>query len=53
MYHHYIPQGSIFMVNLEPVIGHEQGRTRPVIVVSIPDFYNLTGLVLARPMNYP
>lgn len=39
------------MVNLEPVIGHEQGRTRPVIVVSIPDFYDLTGNVLIVPIT--
>lgn len=46
-----IAQGSIFMVNLDPVIGHEQGRKRPVIVVSIPDFYKLTSEVLVVPIT--
>ncbi|MFU8806583.1 MAG: type II toxin-antitoxin system PemK/MazF family toxin [Bradymonadaceae bacterium] len=26
--------GDIWIANLEPVVGHEQGRTRPVLIVS-------------------
>ena len=27
-------RGEIWLINLDPVVGHEQGRTRPGIVVS-------------------
>ncbi len=30
----YIGRGSIWLVNLDPVMGHEQGKTRPCLVIS-------------------
>jgi mRNA interferase MazF len=34
-----ILQWSIYLANLDPVIGSEQGKTRPVLVIS-EDFFN-------------
>ena len=31
-------RGEIWIVDLEPVRGHEQGRTRPALVVSVDSF---------------
>ena len=33
-------RGDIWLVNLDPVAGHEQGRTRPAIIVSANAFNN-------------
>ncbi|MBM3276432.1 MAG: type II toxin-antitoxin system PemK/MazF family toxin [Candidatus Sericytochromatia bacterium] len=27
-------RGEVWLANLEPVVGHEQGKTRPVLIVS-------------------
>lgn len=51
--------GDIWIANLDPVQGHEQGRTRPVLVVSKDAFNELRlGLVWTVPLtttqeNYP
>ena len=36
-----IERGSVFWCDLDPIIGHEQGKTRPVVVVSS-NSYNST-----------
>jgi len=36
-----IERGSIFWCDLDPIIGHKQGKTRPVVVVSS-NSYNAT-----------
>ncbi len=44
--------GDIWVANLEPVEGHEQGRTRPVLVVSKDSFNQLPlGLVWTVPLT--
>src|ERR1035437_6195775 len=46
-----IPEkGDILIVNLSPTAGHEQGGTRPVVVVSSTDF-NQSGMVFVCPIT--
>jgi mRNA interferase MazF len=45
-------RGDIWLVNLEPVVGHEQGGTRPAVVVSANPFNrSRSGLVMVAPMT--
>lgn len=46
-----VSQGSILVMDLDPVAGHEQGGRRPVLVISIGDFYGLTGNALVVPIT--
>jgi mRNA interferase MazF len=43
-------QRDVWFADLEPVIGHEQGRRRPVVIVSR-DALGRTGLVVAVPLT--
>ncbi|MFF7246588.1 type II toxin-antitoxin system PemK/MazF family toxin [Embleya sp. NPDC008237] len=45
-------QGDVWMVDLEPVAGHEQGRRRPCVVVSS-DEYNrvMRGMAIVVPLT--
>ncbi len=38
----FVKQGSILIVDLNPVKGHEEGKRRPVLVVSNNDFNRIT-----------
>lgn len=42
---------SIFLANLDPVVGSEQGKTRPVIIVSEDFFNDLLNVVNILPMT--
>ncbi|MFA6105863.1 MAG: type II toxin-antitoxin system PemK/MazF family toxin [Patescibacteria group bacterium] len=44
-------QGDIFYVDLEPKKGHEQGETRPVIVISNNDYNNRVPLPIVCPVT--
>lgn len=33
--------GDVWIAQLDPTVGHEQGGRRPVVVVSSPDFHSL------------
>lgn len=35
-----IYRGEIRLVNLDPIIGHEQGKTRPCLIISVDKFNN-------------
>jgi len=45
-------RGEIWWVNLDPVLGHEQGGTRPALVISV-DIFNRgpAGLVAVIPLT--
>ncbi len=47
-----IIRGSVWLVDCDPVVGHEQGKTRPCVVVSA-DVHNLNdrGLVFVIPIS--
>lgn len=47
-----VGRGDVWWVDLDPVVGHEQGRRRPAIVVSA-DAFNATGggLVMIVPLT--
>jgi mRNA interferase MazF len=42
-----ILRGEVYWANLEPVRGHEQGGTRPVLVISHDVFNERSGTVIA------
>jgi mRNA interferase MazF len=45
-------RGDIWLVRLEPIVGHEQGGTRPAVVVSADQFNrSLAGLVIVTPLT--
>jgi len=44
-------QGNILFMDIGPTRGHEENGRRPVIVVSIEDFYKLNGLVKVVPIT--
>jgi mRNA interferase MazF len=39
-------RGEVWIANLDPPIGHEQGRTRPVLIVSTDKFNNGPATIL-------
>jgi mRNA interferase MazF len=45
-------RGEVWLVNLEPVVGHEQGRSRPALILSA-DMFNAgpAGLVTVVPIT--
>ncbi len=48
----YIPNhGDIIWVNLEPIKGHEQGGTRPSLVLSNTKYNDKTGMVIIAPIT--
>jgi mRNA interferase MazF len=42
---------SIFLVNLDPSIGSEQGKTRPVLIISEDDLNNILPVVNILPIT--
>lgn len=45
-------RGSVYLVNLDPVIGHEQGKTRPCLIISDDRFNNSKAdLIVVLPMT--
>lgn len=45
-------RGEVWQVNLDPVIGHETGRVRPGLVVSVDQFnHGPAGLVMVLPLT--
>lgn len=44
-------RGEIWLVSLDPTMGHEQQGTRPVLVVSPDDFNSLTGAPVVVPIT--
>lgn len=44
-------QGDIYLCDLEPISGHEQGGKRPVVVVSSDLFNQRTGLPVVFPVT--
>jgi mRNA interferase MazF len=47
-----VGRGQVWMADLDPVRGHEQGRRRPVLIVSV-DAFNQTpaGLIIIVPIT--
>jgi len=46
------PQGGeVYLVNLEPVQGSEQGKTRPAVVLQNPDLARFTSTVICIPLT--
>lgn len=46
-----LKQGDIVVMDFSPTKGHEQNGRRPALIVSIDDFYKLTGLVFVVPIT--
>ena len=48
-----VPQrGEVWFADLDPSFGHEQGGTRPVLVISVDTFnQGLSGLVVVAPIT--
>lgn len=44
-------RGDIYLVSLDPALGHEQRGTRPVMVVSPAPFNRLTGAPVVLPIT--
>jgi mRNA interferase MazF len=45
-------RGQVVLVDLEPVQGHEQGRTQPCVVLSVEAFHTCgAGLVMVAPLT--
>jgi mRNA interferase MazF len=42
---------NIFLVNLDPVIGSEQGKIRPVLVISNEDINQILPVVVVLPIT--
>ena len=47
-----IRRGDVFVADLSPVVGHEQGGTRPALIVSVDRFnQGASGLVTVMPLT--
>ena len=44
-------QGNICYLNFSPTKGHEQNGYRPALIISGPDFNNLTNLIVVCPIS--
>ncbi len=44
-------QWSVWLANLDPVVGSEQGRTRPILVVSVSSLNNILPVVNVIPIT--
>lgn len=44
-------RGELYICDLNPVVGHEQGGRRPVLVMSGPAFGHIPGLFLGLPLT--
>lgn len=44
-------QGSIYMVSLDPTLGHEEQGARPVLVISSTKYNNQSGIALVCPIT--
>ncbi len=44
-------QWNVFIANLDPVVGSEQGRTRPVLVISEKQIYKILSVVNVLPIT--
>lgn len=44
-------RGELYICDLSPVVGHEQGGRRPVLVMSGPAFAAIPGLFLGLPLT--
>ncbi len=44
-------RGDVYLVSLDPTAGHEQKRSRPVLVISPGKFNRLTGLPVVVPIT--
>jgi mRNA interferase MazF len=45
-------RGEVWDIDLDPVLGHEQGRRRPVVIVSVDQFNRgPSGLVIVVPIT--
>jgi mRNA interferase ChpB len=48
---HLMERGDIYLVSLDPTVGHEQQGKRPVLVVSPGRFNRLTGAPVVLPIT--
>ena len=46
-----VSRWSVWLANLDPVVGSEQGRTRPIIVVSVRSLNNILPVVNVIPIT--
>ena len=46
-----VPRWSVWLANLDPVIGSEQGKTRPVLVISETSLNNVLPVVNVLPIT--
>lgn len=44
-------RGDIYLVSLDPIAGHEQSGSRPVLIVSPDEFNEATGLPVVCPIT--
>ena len=45
-------RGEVWLADLDPTFGHEQGGSRPVLIVSVDSFNSgLSGLVIVLPLT--
>ncbi|WP_204352514.1 type II toxin-antitoxin system PemK/MazF family toxin [Aggregatibacter kilianii] len=44
-------RGDIYLVNLDPTVGHEIQKTRPCVIVSPPEIHNHLKTALIAPMT--
>ncbi len=47
----FVKRGDIYLVSLDPICGHEQQETRPVLVVSPDSFNELTQAPVVVPIT--
>ncbi len=48
-----VKQGDIILIDFNPVVGHEQGKRRPALVISSNDFNGVCGgLIMVCPISH-
>lgn len=43
--------GEVYLADLDPVVGSEQGRRRPVVIIQNPKVFGFTSTVLVVPLT--
>ncbi len=46
-----VKRGEVWLINLDPTVGHEIQKTRPCVIISPPEMHNYLGTVIVAPLT--
>ncbi len=46
-----VKRGEVWLINLDPTVGHEIQKARPCVIISPPEMHNYLGTVIVAPLT--